>query len=258
MKRIILFAIITLTVSGVFAQNWAVNYSNSTASLKPKGKWETGFWQPLRIGVTDKLELNTHFWLIALNPEFGAKVGWGEKSGIRISSEHNLSLPSILLNFISREGMGGILSPEFEFSTIVSLYNGAVASKSVWGNGVLTGRAGFAFSLRGEKPDPQATIDLPIFYPRMAHYYDGVSIRAGASILKPIGSRLAVEEKLQLYLITRNANNFFAENTGTIMWRMGKRTVLKGGYILNYGAYPFGNHLQMWPVIDLVFGSRLQ
>lgn len=258
MKKIIIFAIITFTVSGVFAQNWAINYSNSTASLKPKGKWETGFWQPLRIGITDKLELNTHFWVVALNPELGAKIGWGEKAGWKISSEHDLSMPSVLLNFISREDMGGIISPEYNFKTIVSLYNGAIASKPFWNNAVLTTRAGFAFALRGEKPDPQATIDLPVFYPRMAHYYEGVSLRAGASVLKPIGSRLAVEEKIQLYYLTRSSNNFFAENTGTIMWRMCKRTVLKGGYILNYGTYPFGNHLQMWPVIDLVFGSKFE
>ena len=257
MKKYITLAIIALLSMNAFSQDWAQKYCNSTASLKPKGKWETGFWQPLRIGITDKLELNTHIWLIALNPEIGAKIAWGEKSGMLISSEHNLSVPSVLLNFISREDMGGIISPEFEFSTILSIYNGAVASKPIWGNGVLTARGGFAFALRGDKPDPQATIDMPIFYPRMAHYYEGVSIRAGASVIKPIGSRLAFEEKLQLYLITRNSNNFFAENTGIIMWKMGKRIVLKGGYILNYGSYPFGNHLQMWPVIDLVFGSKI-
>lgn len=258
MKKYITLTIIILFAISAFSQDWVINYSNSTASLKPKGRWETGFWQPLRIGVTDRLELNTHIWITALNPELGAKISWGEKAGWKISSEHDLSVPSVLLNFISREGMGGIISPEYNFKTIVSLYNGAIASKPFWNNGVLTTRAGFAFSLRGEKPDPQATIDLPIFYPRMAHYYDGVSLRAGASVLKPLGSRLAVEEKIQLYYITRSSNNFFAENTGTIMWRMCKRTVLKGGYILNYGTYPFGNHVQMWPVIDLVFGSKFE
>ena len=108
MKKIIFLAIITLSVSGVFAQNWAVNYSNSTASLKPKGKWETGFWQPLRIGITDKLELNTHIWVAALNPELGAKISWGEKEGWKLSSEHDLSMPSVLLNFTSGLGVNAL------------------------------------------------------------------------------------------------------------------------------------------------------
>ena len=42
-------------------------------------------------------------------------------------------------------------------------------------------KAGFAFAIRGEKPDPQSTIDLPVLSPN-PHYYDGASIRLGGAV----------------------------------------------------------------------------
>jgi hypothetical protein len=62
---------------------------------------------------------------------------------------------------------------------------------------------------------------------------------------------------VQAFIVTRPENNFFFENTGTLMWGFGKSLRIKGGYILAYGKYPYITpKWQMWPTVDVVFGSR--
>lgn len=257
MKRELLSAIFILAFTGLFAQesNWAAGWSNSTAFNKTKGQWESGLMQPFRIGVTDKIEITSHLTMPIL-PEVGVKIIYGTKKGITFSGEHLVSYPSLFLDVVSREDIGGLISPEYEFGTIIALKNTFIASKPVWNDAMLTARAGLAFSFKSEKPDPQSTIDLPVFYPRMAHYYEGASIRPEVGIIKPIGKKLAVEEVARLFIITREENNFFAENSGTLMWAFSRTFTLKAGYILTYGSYPYGNQWQLWPTIDLVFGSK--
>jgi hypothetical protein len=122
---------------------------------------------------------------------------------------------------------------------------------------MITANAGYVFAFRGKKPDPQSSIDIPLFYPRMAHYYEGTSIRLGTAVKGSIISRWFYEEGVKAFIITRSENNFFFENTGTIMWALGKSLRIKGGYILAYGKYPYVTpKWQMWPTLDLVFGSK--
>lgn len=122
---------------------------------------------------------------------------------------------------------------------------------------IVSAKAGFNFALRSEKPDPQSTIDLPVFYSRMAHYYNGSTVRLGAALKGSLGEKWFYEEGIQAFVVTRAENNFFFENTGTIMWALGKSLRIRGGYIVAYGKYPYVTpKWQMWPTLDLVFGSK--
>jgi hypothetical protein len=255
MKKIFILSLLLVSFSVISAQEWAQRWSNSTASLKPKGKWESGLFQPFRIGISDKMELSTHL-LMPLLPEVGLKVSYGKKGGFDLAGEHVLSYPSLFLNTFSMKGIGGLISPEYDFGTILALKNTLIASKPAWNNGVLSLKAGLAFAVCSERPDPQSAIDFELFYPRMAHYYKGVSFRPEAGIIKPIGKKLALEESARLFIITRDGNNFFAENNGTVYWAFSRVFRLKAGYILTYGTYPFGSHWHLWPTLDLVFGSK--
>ena len=122
---------------------------------------------------------------------------------------------------------------------------------------IASANAGFVFALRGEKPDPQSTIDLPLFYPRMTPSYEGSSRKSGATVKGISGGKWFYEENVQAFIVTRTENNFFFENSGTLMWALGKSLRIRGGYILTYGKYPYVTpKWQMWPTLDLVFGSK--
>jgi hypothetical protein len=259
MKRIFLFILLFSTISiiqVVQGQSLVKRSSYNTAFLMPKGKWECGILQPFRYGLNSRIEVNTFAFLFPMLPNAGIKMSWGEKSGMQIASEHSLSVPSVFLNTFSRKGIGGLLSPEFDFPFILGLNNGIILSKPVMDSALLNFRFGLNLAIRTGDVDPLATIDLPLFYPRMAQYYEGISFRIASSLKGKICRKWFYEEGFQLFLLTRKENNFNFENTGNLMWAVGKSLRIKGGYILSYGQYPFGNHWQLWPTLDLVFGSR--
>ena len=257
MKRLIfLFLFFGFLAASAQFPTLAKRWSYNTACLMPKGKWESGLLQPFRYGISEKMEISTNALLLPVLPNAGIKLALRERYGFQLAGEHSLSVPSVFLNFISRKGIGGLISPQFDFPFMLALNNTLVASKFLQDSMLLTLKAGLAFTLHSAKADPLSTIDLPVFYPRMAHYYKGLSFRFSAGLRGNICRKWNYEEAVQVFLVTRKDNNFFAENTGNLMWTVGRSLRIKGGYNLSYGVYPFGSHWQLWPSFDLVFGSR--
>lgn len=255
-KRFTILAAFALIISGTQAQNNIISGGHLTANTMNKGKWECGVFQPLRIGISERMEFNSSAFLFPLLPNAGLKVSWKAIENTSFATEHSLSIPSVFLNTFSRKGIGGLLSPEFDFPFMASTQHSLLISRVMSDSAIVNLRAGFAWTYRTGDVDPLATIDLPLFYPRMANYYDAVSLRAGISSLYPIAKRWMLEEGFQVFILTRNQHNFFFENSGSVSWRIKRSFRLKAGYNLSYGSYPFGNHWQLWPSIDILFGSR--
>jgi len=259
MKKLIIFIIFIGIISTLQAQDKQLlkKWSYNTAYLMPVGKWESGLFQPFRYGINNKLEVFSNVLMVPLIPGVGAKISISNSTGYAIASEHNLSVPTPFLNIISRKGIGGFISPEYDFSFIMSVNNSIIVSKEITPAILGSVNAGFAFAVRGKKPDIQSTIDIPLFYPRMAHYYEGTSVRLGGALKGNIGTKLFFEETVKAFYITRSENNLFLENSGTIMWAFKRSLRIRGGYIVAYGRYPYKTpKWQMWPTLDLVFGSR--
>jgi hypothetical protein len=250
------FLVVLLLGGVVAAQTLSNKWSDRTAYTLEKGKWETGIFQSFRYGLNDKIELRTNAILLPIFPNAGVKVAWGSKYGWLIASEHALSYPTLLLQSLAFKGTGGFLSPQFHYPTMISINNALLVTKPLLESSLLSGEAGFSFTLHGQIPNYQSSIDLPLIYPRMAHYFEGVSLRAGGSFKTLITENLFFEDNVKLFVITRNQDNVFAENGGTLMWAVGKSLRIRGGYILSWGKYPFGNQFQLWPTLDLVFGCR--
>lgn len=258
-RKSILCIILFFCISAGFTQDSLLlkKWSYNTAYLMPAGKWESGIFQPFRYGITNKMEIRANALLFPFLPNVGLKFARGKINEYTIASEHILSYPTLFLNIVSREGIGGLISPEYDFPFIFSISNSLLISREITPSILATGQAGFVFALRGEKPDPQATIDLPLFYPRMAHYYEGTTVRLGAAVKGKLSAKWLYEEGVQVFIITRPENNFFFENTGTLMWAVGKSLRIRGGYVLAYGKYPYVNpKWQLWPTLDFVFGSK--
>ncbi len=232
-------------------------WNYNTAYLVPAGKWESGIFQPFRYGINKKLEVYTNVLMLPFFPGAGLKVALGAKNDFTIASEHSLSIPTPFLNFVSRKGIGGLISPEYSYSFILSVSNSIIVSRKINPSTLVSANAGYVFALRGSKPDPQSTIDIPLLYPRMAHYYEATSIHLGAAVKGSLCAKWFYEEGVKVFVITRPEDNFFFENSGTLMWAAGKSLRIRGGYILAYGKYPYGSpKWQMWPTLDLVFGNR--
>lgn len=233
-------------------------WNANTAYIIPEGKWESGIVQSFRYGLNKRMELKSNAIIFPIFPNAGLKIRLETRKGFLFASEHSVSYPTLFLNTVSFKGTGGLISPQFHFPFILSISNSLIVTKPIGCASLLSADAGISFSIRNSKPDYQSTIDLPLFYPRMAHYYEGASVRAGLSFKGLISQKLFYEENMRMFCITRNRDNRFAENSGSIMWVASRSIRLKGGYTLSWGKYPFGNHIQMWPTLDIVFGSKIK
>lgn len=242
---------------GLFAQPVAFNrWNGNTATTLEKGKWEAGIFQAFRYGIGHSAEINTYALALPLVPHLGLKKTYFQSNGWQVAAEHALSSPTPFLNIVSRKGIGGLLSPEYDFPLMVCIENTLLVSKPISTRYEASARLGAFFTLRGSKPDYQSSMDIPIFYPRMAHYYQGVSIRPSLGIKTELTHNLLAEEELKLYCITRAENAFFFENAGCLMWLSKRSLRVKVGYLLTYGDYPFGKLWKIWPTLDLVFGNN--
>jgi hypothetical protein len=261
LRKSILYILLFPLGSSLIAQDLSFpvrdTWSFNSAFLMPAHKWECGIYQPFRYGLSNKLEIHANAIILPLIPNAGIKVALGSRDGFVFASDHFISSQTIFLNVVSREGIGGLISPEFDFPFIIAISNSFIVSKPIGTESLLSGSAGFVFAFRGDKPNPQSTIDLPVIYPRMTHSYEGITFKAGISYKGAFTRKLFYEEALQSFFVTRSKNNFFAENSGSLMWAAGRAIRIKAGYILSYGKYPFGGHWQLWPTIDIVFGSRI-
>jgi hypothetical protein len=233
-------------------------WTDNTAILLPSGKWESGVFQSLRIGINKKTELKTYALLMPVLPNAGIKFSIRSGEGLHLATEHSVSIPSLFLNTVSFKGTGGLISPQYSFRFMLTVSNTIFASKLIGTSSLVTASAGFAFTIRTEKPDYQSSIDIPFIYQRMAHYYEGASIKSAISLRGTLARNLYFEELVRIILITRNRDNIFMENAGSLMWSGKGSFRLKGGYLFSWGNYPFGNHLQVWPAFDFIFGSKVK
>jgi hypothetical protein len=233
-------------------------WTENTALLIPSGKWESGIFQSFRIGINQKTELRSYALLMPILPNAGIKFSVRSGEGLHLATEHSISYPTLFLNLVSFKGTGGLISPQFSFPFMFTVSNTIFASKPTGTSSLLTASAGFAFTIRKGKPDYQSSIDIPFIYQRMAHYYEGISVKTGISFKGTLAKNLYFEELIRIFFITRTRDNIFMENAGSVMWSGKGSFRIKGGYLFSWGNYPFGNHLQMWPAFDFIFGSRVK
>lgn len=255
MKKLLFIVFASMLPMMLTAQFFQHQWSEKTAYTLDKGKWESGLFQSFRYGLNPQVELRTNALLLPIFPNVGVKIALMEKGGWTFASEHAISYPTLLLKSLSFKGTGGFLSPEFSYPNMISSSNTLFATESIGSNALFTAEVGMSFSLRGQKLDYQSSIDYPVLYPRMAHYYQGALLRVGGSYKRMLSNTLFLEENAKLFLVTRNRDNVFLENAGTLHWAVGKSFGIRGGYNLSWGTYPFGNQWQLCPTIDLVFGS---
>ena len=253
---VIFFLLVSFFRANSQENNLPEKWADNTAFLISAGKWESGIFQSFRFGLNEKIELRSNALLMAVLPNAGVKFSLRSEKGLLLASEHSIDCPTVFLNFMSFKGTGGLISPQFSFPFIITLSNSLLATTWIGSYSLLTADAGFISALRGNKPDYQSSIDIPFIYQRMAHYYEGVSIKAGISFKGTIAKNLHFEEGTRVFLITRSRDNIFIENSGTVLWGSKGSLRIKVGYLLSWGKYPFGNHLQLWPAFDLIFGSR--
>lgn len=257
LKQIILSLGIIIILQPTFAQkpNLMSRWSYNSAYIMGKGSFECGIFQPFRYGISSKIEVYGNILEMALIPNIAVKINCNETKGVHLAGQFGLDYNTPMFNVFSRKGTGGILSPQFTYPNMFSLNGTFLATKQIFDTAFVTAGAGIIIGMRDNYLDPLSTIDLPIFYPRLAHLFNKYTLKVGADIIGKITSRFSYGADFQFYIIPIKGNNLFIEHSGTVMYILGKNTRIKGGYKICYGEYPFGKQWNILPIVDFVFGT---
>jgi len=253
------FCTITMVLADEPNKKSQQNWSQNSAYLVPTGRMEVGLFQSMRYGLLENMELSSHPLVFVLMPNLSLK--WSHKSfgGFTFSTRHSIYYPSPLLRNLAREGIGGIISPEFEIPDMVSLYNEALLSKIITKHHLLTGKLGIAFAKKFSELDERTTIDLPIVFPRLAVFYYDYSFRFGFDVQGKLFKRWEYLMDADLFYIPKSDENIAFEHKGLVVWTKSPRFQLCFGYKLSYCEYPFGTqwHLLL-PLFDLQWAWQLK
>ena len=230
--------------------SWAFsNFTNTAFNLK-EGQYQVGIFSPLDYGYSDSLQLSTHPLLFFVMPNFDVKWLHSGFEGWQWASEHRFFAPTYLLRVLTREGTGGIISPEFDIPQMVAFYNGLVFSKQLHSGQIISLKTGFQLAVKSSKLDNRTTIDLPFVYPRMKVFYSGYRINAGGNFIGKLTEAWGYDFSLDLFW----AEEMALENTGFVNWNSQGKTQIRLGYFLSYAQFPFGEQAHLlFPLLDVVW-----
>lgn len=231
----------------------AIFLSNRTAFTVPRGQLETGLIQPMRYGLSDRVELSAHPILIFADPQVMVKIQWKQAGRILVSSEHRIACPTPLMRIFTTSGAGGLISPQFTIPVMVSVYNGLIATGEFGDKSLVTVKTGIIFALGAGTLDRLSRIDVPVIYPREAVFYHQPVIDLALDYRFPVSGKLECLLTSEYFIIPGTRENFFFEHRLNLLWKPGTHILLQGGYRLCYGFYPFGNQWHLLPDIDIAF-----
>ncbi|MBN1481040.1 hypothetical protein EH223_01100 [candidate division KSB1 bacterium] len=242
----------SLDVINLGWQNWSIG----TAQVLPQQRVEIGVFQPLRYGYSEKMEFSVHPLLFFVAPNFDIKRKHAEIGGISLASLHGLSYPTWLMRLLAREGIGGLISPEFNIPHIISVQNELFVSGELLSSHLLTGILAFNFAVKSGPLDPRTTIDLPVVYIRSGVYYHDYGMRAGVDIKGALAWRWSyvLDGMFFYYPKAESDINMAFEHKGLLYWTKSRSFQICLGYLLSYGEYPFGTQWHLLPLVDMQWG----
>lgn len=257
--KIFVFLLLLLTSKAISGDHLLKTWPIGSAYLLPKGRLEVGLFQTFRYGLSHRLEIATHPILDIWIPSLSVK--WAHKTflGFDFTTRHSIYYPTPLMRLVAREGLGGLISPEFEIPFMLSIYNEVLFSKFLTRNNFMTVRMGLNFALKGDEIDERTTIDLPLIFPRFAVFYNRYLLRGGLGFQGSILNWLHYKLDGDVFIIPGADEDFTMEHQGFLI--LGKSTRFRFfiGYKLIYGEYPFGTqwHL-LTPLFNFAWAFNLK
>jgi len=219
----------------------------------PKGNFETGLFQPLRYGLSENIEISTHPVLMFFIPNFSVQKRHPNWAGLALASRHSLVVPTPLLKMVTKKGVGGFISPEFDIPLMIALKNEIQLKRTLNDSWILSGTAGLTFSYCSKKLDKRTTIDLPVVFPRLGVFYNGYGINFRLDFAGTLLPRLDLLTDLNVLLLPGMEEGFAFEHKNLLTWALSNRMDIQIGYKLIFGEYPFGVQWHLFPLLDILW-----
>jgi len=222
-----------------------------SADLLPKGRWEIGVFQPLRYGWSESVEFSTHPLMFFLLPNLSVKWAHGQHGEFQLVSRHAVWYPTLILRLLSREGTGGVISPEFDIPHLLGVGNELLISRSIHPSLMVTAKLGIKLGLKSGTFDERTTIDLPLVYPRLLVFYHGYQFLTGLDFSGSLWRRWHYLADIDWFYTPAADFKSGVEHKLMFSWKRNARFQINLGYKLVYGEYPFGTQWHgLGPLLD--------
>jgi len=255
---LVLFSIVITASTAAETMNNSRNWSSGTAFILPQKRYEIGLFQALRYGYSESVELSIHPIIALVMPNISLKKSLATRTDFIISSRHAIYYPTPLLRLITKEGIGGMISPEFEIPHIISLYNEIILTKPLADFHYFTIKTGLNLAVKSSRLDERTTIDLPLIFPRLAVFYRGIGLRGGCDLTGKIFQNWEYLVDADIFYYFNTDENFALEHKGMILWNTSENFQISMGYKLTFCEYPFGNQWHFFPLMDIQWSRQLK
>ncbi|MBN4081291.1 hypothetical protein JYT44_02890 [Caldithrix abyssi] len=240
---------------------WAATpWGGESASVLPHGRREIGLFSPFRIGLNHASEIAVNKFLLMPNISYKSEIP--QFHGWEMAYRLQFAYPTLALRWLQSplgKELGepdilALISPEFPIPQMVSVYGELIGTNSAPGAGKLTLNAGVGIGFNGKELAHRATIDLPIIYPRLSVYYNGVLLKVGGEYFRQFKERWSYVMDYDMFIMPGGEGRYAFEQKGLMVWTKSERFRLLFGYKLIAGEYPFGAQAHLLPLLDLQFG----
>ena len=250
MRKYIYIIILIGQLSG--AQNWAPH----SAHLLMEKRWEMGFFQPLRYGYTETLEVSLHPLLFFVMPNLSVKISHQNMGNWSTASRHSLLYPTPLLNMLSKgtkigSNIASLLSPNFLMPPMVGISNDWLMSRSL-PFADITLHAGIDLGIVIGDLDERSSIDLPLIYHRLGVYYNKWGLDLGVDVFRRFTKRFGIHADIDLRLLPGLNGNYDIEHKLLFIWTNSERFQFCTGYKFVFGEFPYGEESRFLPYVPIV------
>ena len=245
----------------IFSWGWThAQWEGETANVMEPGRREVGFFTPLRLGLKNGSEISINKFLllpsVSYKTEMSQFLGWKRAYRLQIAYPTAAMrwLQSPIGMKLGEPDMFALISPEFTIPQMLSVYGEMIGTSGTSEAGQLTLIAGVGIGINGKELPDRYTVDLPILYPRLSVYYNGILIKIGGEYLKQLKGRWSYIMDYDMFLMPGGEGRFSFEHKSLLAWTKNERFRFFFGYKLVAGEYPFGPQAHLFPALDLQFG----
>ena len=238
----------------------SAQWSSESAYLLEKNRKEIGLFSPFKIGMNSGSEIGVNKFL--LMPSIYLKQEVSKYNAWKMARKFRLEYPTPGLKWIQSPlgkemgdpNMFSLISSQFSIPHMISFYAGLIGTKGDLKLGQLSLNGGIGIALNGKKLSNDATVDLPVIYPRLSVYYNNFVIKSGGEYARLISDQLYYVIDYEMYLMPGNGGRYAFEQESVLVWQKSNWLNLSFGYKLIVGEYPFGGQAHLLPTINIKFG----
>ena len=202
----------------------SAQWSSESAYLLEKNRKEFGIFTPFKMGLNNGSELSVNKFLLmpslSLKQEMSMYKSWkmARKFRVEYPTPGLKWLQSPLGGEMGDPNMFSLISTQFTIPHMLSFFTEFIGTKGSVKSGQLSLSVATGIALNTKDLSNDATIDLPIIYPRLSVYYNDFVIVSGAEYARQISNRFYYLIDYDMYLMPGSAGRYAFEQQSLLVW----------------------------------------